>query len=171
MVVVKIHWLKKSGNLFGWKTFCLSISRMSNDAPATSYVLNIKGHNAFYGCQVCTTKGSWITTTNTRAGGRGKFPGINSPPKNVSSFREWANPQHHNIDGIRSVAEEILVHTTPTNKCIPLFQCILMVLRVLEKGLDFFLFFLSTSMHNLHLLYTWSFRRINPHGATVSFSL
>ena len=38
-------------------------------------------------------------------------------------------------------------------------------------GLDFFLFSLSRSNDDLHFFYTWSCRRINPHGATVSFSL
>jgi hypothetical protein len=61
----------------------------------------------------------------------------------------------------------------------PLFQCILMALRVLEKlqilperlGLDFFVFFLSRSNDDLHFLHKQNCCRIIPHGATVSFTL
>jgi hypothetical protein len=35
----------------------------------------------------------------------------------------------------------------------------------------FFLFFLSISNDDLHFLHTQNCRRINPHGATVSFTL
>ncbi len=57
---VDIHSRKISEILFGGKSICFSICRMSNYAPATSYVLNIKRHNVFYGCQVYTTRGSVI---------------------------------------------------------------------------------------------------------------
>jgi hypothetical protein len=54
-----------------------------------------------------------------------------------------------------------------------------MALRVLEKvqiltewlWLDLFLFFLSRFNDDLHYLHTQYCRRINPHGATVSFTL
>jgi hypothetical protein len=54
-----------------------------------------------------------------------------------------------------------------------------MALHVLEKvqilperlGLDFFLYFLSRSNDDLHFLPTQNCCRINPHGATVSFTL
>jgi hypothetical protein len=54
-----------------------------------------------------------------------------------------------------------------------------MALPVLEKvqilperlGLDFFSFFLSRSNDDLHFLHTQNYCRINPHGATVSFTL
>ncbi len=54
-----------------------------------------------------------------------------------------------------------------------------MALRVLEKvqilperlGLDFFYFFLSRSNDDPHFLPKQNCRRINPHGATVSFTL
>lgn len=38
----------------------VSVTGMSCDAPATTFLLNIATHNAYYGCRKCTTKGSWV---------------------------------------------------------------------------------------------------------------
>jgi hypothetical protein len=76
---------------------------------------------------------------------------------------------------------KFLINTVPTKLLgtPPFFQCILMALRVSEKvqilperhGLDFFIFFLSRCNDDLHFLHTKNCRRINPKGATVSFTL
>jgi hypothetical protein len=107
-----IHHLKRSGLQFEGQTINVSICGMSSDAPATAYILNIKGHNAFHGCRICTTRGSWTPTiskrTSARSGGRVTFPGINAPLRSDSSFRKRENIQNHNNNHIRSVVEDII---------------------------------------------------------------
>lgn len=107
-----IHHLKRSGLQFEGQTINVSVCGMSSDAPATAYILNIKGHNAFHGCRICTTRGSWTPTiskrTNARSGGRVTFPDINAPLRSESSFRKRENIQHHNNNHIRSVVEDLI---------------------------------------------------------------
>ena len=107
-----IHHLKRSGLQFEGQTINVSVCGMSSDAPATAYILNIKGHNAFHGCRICTTRGSWTPTiskrTNARSGGRVTFPDINAPLRSDSSFRKRENIQHHNNNHIRSVVEDLI---------------------------------------------------------------
>ncbi|XP_046640273.1 uncharacterized protein LOC124323154 [Daphnia pulicaria] len=107
-----IHQLRRSGLQFEGQTITVSVCGMSSDAPATAYILNIKGHNAFHGCRICTTRGSWTPTiskrTNARSGGRVTFPEINAPLRSDSSFRKRENIQHHNKNQIRSVVEDII---------------------------------------------------------------
>nr|CAH0099881.1 unnamed protein product [Daphnia galeata] len=123
-----IHHLKISGLQFEGQKINVSVCGMSSDAPAMAYILNIKGHNAFYGCRICTTRelSSGLEEVT--------FPEINAPLRSDSSFRKRENIQHHNNNQIRSVVENIIddltadVHLDYMHLvCIGCFQKILNV--------------------------------------------
>lgn len=46
-----IRQLNQSGIEYGGKTIRVFICGMSSDSPATTFVLNVTTHNAYYGCQ------------------------------------------------------------------------------------------------------------------------
>lgn len=52
--------LKINGLNFDGKNISVSIKGMSCDAPATTFLMNIASHNAYYGCRKCTSKGVWV---------------------------------------------------------------------------------------------------------------
>jgi hypothetical protein len=105
--------LCRSGIQYKGKTVYISISGISCDAPATAFLLNIKNHNAFYGCRKCTTRGTWSaninTKTNSKSGGRVVYPELNAQLRTDSAFRDRVNRLHHQKDGRTSIIEEIVV--------------------------------------------------------------
>ncbi|KAI9554924.1 hypothetical protein GHT06_020204 [Daphnia sinensis] len=84
---------------------------MSSDAPATTFLLNISTHNAYYGCRKCTTKGWWVRNLSKdlapRNGGRVTYPDIDAILRTDCSFRNRSQIQHHDKNGIRSIIEDI----------------------------------------------------------------
>lgn len=58
------------------------------DAPARSFVKQIKGHNSYYGCEKCKQKGSWM--------GRIVFPSLNAPARTDDDFDTMVQEEHHN---------------------------------------------------------------------------
>jgi hypothetical protein len=42
------------------KVLKFKITQIVCDAPAKAFVLNVKGHNAYHGCNSCTVKGYFI---------------------------------------------------------------------------------------------------------------
>lgn len=58
------------------------------DAPARSFVKAVKGHNAHYGCERCTQRGTYVDHRMT-------FPGTDSPRRSDASFRAQENAEHH----------------------------------------------------------------------------
>lgn len=103
--------LKCRGLIFMGKRVAVSVTGMSSDAPATTFLLNISTHNSYYGCRKCTTKGSWVRNLSnaleTVRGGRVTYPEIDAILRTDDSFRNIAQIQHHNKNGIRSLIEDI----------------------------------------------------------------
>ncbi|KAK4037534.1 hypothetical protein OUZ56_029566 [Daphnia magna] len=94
------------------KTILVSVVGMTWDAPATSFILNIKSHNSFYACRKCTCKGNWsasVTKANkAKSGGRVTFPDLNSPSRTDLSFRQRRHRNHHAKNGVRYIVEDVI---------------------------------------------------------------
>lgn len=58
------------------------------DAPARSFILNVKGHTGYFGCHKCTVEGDYIQHRMT-------FPELNCELRTDHSFREQINEEHH----------------------------------------------------------------------------
>lgn len=67
----------------------LKISAFICDAPARAYITGIKGHNGYYGCAKCVTRG-------TRVDSRMTFPETDAELRTDESFREMEVAHHHN---------------------------------------------------------------------------
>lgn len=57
------------------------------DAPARAFVKGIKGHNGYYGCDRCHTKGKWM--------GKMTFPELECSKRTDDTFRIRKQPEHH----------------------------------------------------------------------------
>lgn len=69
------------------KTFAIKISAVICDAPARSYVKQIKPFNAYHGCERCTQEGVWD--------GKVTFPLVDSPLRTDDSVRDMTDGEHH----------------------------------------------------------------------------
>lgn len=57
------------------------------DAPARAYIKQTKLHNAYYGCDKCIQKGTWVNKVT--------LPDIDSPLRTDVAFNEMTNKEHH----------------------------------------------------------------------------
>jgi len=58
------------------------------DAPAKAFILNVKGHNAYHGCNSCTVEGDFINN-------RMAYLDMDAPLRNNLSFREKKDEFYH----------------------------------------------------------------------------
>lgn len=65
----------------------LNISCFVCDAPARAFVKQVKGHNAYYGCEKCIQKGVWL--------GKVTHPLVGAPVRTDDNFREMTFEEHH----------------------------------------------------------------------------
>lgn len=70
------------------------------DTPARHFLLNVKAHGAFYGCERCHQKGT--TNENRRV-----FTEINASKRNNASFRLKTQPEHHKGDSALEVIDDL----------------------------------------------------------------
>lgn len=104
--------LKDEGIQLYGKTVLVNLSGLCSDTPATTYVLNIKTHNAYFGCRKCITEGKYVRSvithpTQARTAGRVTFPELNAPLRTDHSFRTRLQEQHHAANGLRSIVEDV----------------------------------------------------------------
>jgi len=66
----------------------LEISNIVCDAPAKSFLLNVKSHNAYFGCTSCLEEGTYVSH-------RVVFPGVDSTLRTDYSFRNRLNEDYH----------------------------------------------------------------------------
>lgn len=66
------------------RLFNITIGHIVCDAPAKSYILNVKGFNAYFGCNTCTDEGTYID-------GRMAFLSMGSSIRTNESFRNKTN--------------------------------------------------------------------------------
>ena len=102
--------LKSNGLIFQGTRVAVSVTGMSSDAPATTFLLNIATHNAYFSCRKCTTKGCWVRNLSkdlaTVRGGRVTYPDINATLRTDCSFRNRVQIKHHHKNRIRSIIED-----------------------------------------------------------------
>lgn len=60
--------------------FTLEISNISCDAPAKAFLLNVKSHNAYFGCSSCTQEGTYLEHCMT-------YPDLDSLLRTNETFR------------------------------------------------------------------------------------
>jgi len=66
----------------------LEISNIICDAPAKRFLLNVKSHNAYFGCTSCIEEGTYVNHKVI-------FPGIDSTLRTDYSFRNRLNEDYH----------------------------------------------------------------------------
>ena len=102
--------IRTTGLSFEGKKILVAMSGMCSDVPATTFMLNIATHNAYYGCLKCVTPGMWVANvfgvTMTRKGGRVTYPDVNASLRTDSSFRNRFQISHQKKNGIRSIGED-----------------------------------------------------------------
>ena len=106
--------LSTDGLLYKGKNIRVMLSGICCDAPATSFMMNIKTHSAYYACRKCTTRGLWVGNivnhfSQAKTAGRVTYPQLNAPLRTDYSFRQRLQVKHHNNDGRRSLIEDNLV--------------------------------------------------------------
>lgn len=80
--------LKAEGvNTIG-KCVRIQISKFVCDASARAFVKNIKGHNAYHGCEKCTQEGTWAENRMT-------FPEVDAPLRTDTAFNHQEDECHH----------------------------------------------------------------------------
>lgn len=77
----------QNGIIIDKNIFRFSISQIICDAPAKAYILNVKGHMAYFGCNMCIEEGDFIKGMT--------FPGVNAPRRTNESFRSKTNEDYH----------------------------------------------------------------------------
>ena len=71
-----------NGKVVKLKTSCFIC-----DAPARAFIKQVKGHNAYHGCERCTQKGQWNDKVT--------FSLVNAPLRTDESFNERLDEDHH----------------------------------------------------------------------------
>ncbi|XP_022166117.1 uncharacterized protein LOC111030759, partial [Myzus persicae] len=74
--------------LYHEKVLRFKIVQIVCDAPAKSFILNVKGHNAYHGCNSCTVEGDFIRK-------RMAYLDLNAPLRTDGSFREKKDEFYH----------------------------------------------------------------------------
>lgn len=77
-----------NGIVFKEKTICIVISKILCDAPAKSFILNVKGHNAYFGCTKCKTEGDFYNN-------RMIYPEISAPLRTDTEFMRYLDDDYH----------------------------------------------------------------------------
>jgi len=89
--LLDISALLESGLCVNDKIFKFEISHIVCDSPAKAFLLNVKGHNGYFGCSSCTQEGRYLQNRMT-------FPDIDAPLRSNESFRNRVNEDYHKGD-------------------------------------------------------------------------
>lgn len=106
------------------RLFNITIGHIVCDAPAKSYILNVKGFNAYFGCNTCTDEGTYID-------GRMAFLSMDSSLRTNESFRNKTNEYYHKEP---SVLEILPINITDD---VPLDNMHCTYIGVMKKLLEF----------------------------------
>ncbi|CAI6369321.1 unnamed protein product [Macrosiphum euphorbiae] len=87
------------------KLITFEISQVVCDAPAKSFILNVKGHNAYHGCNSCIVEGTYIDNK------RMAYLDLNAPLRSNQSFRDKQDSFYHKDS---SPLEEFPIDITST---------------------------------------------------------
>jgi hypothetical protein len=86
--VIEAKSLCSTGLLLEQGTVKVKLHSLICDAPARSYILNVKGHTGYFGCGKCTQEGSSHKRRVVFSASRGNL-------RTDSGFRELAQEEHH----------------------------------------------------------------------------
>lgn len=81
-------FLKKNGIILNNKLIRQIFKKIICDATATAFVLLIKSHTGYFGCNKCTQKGKFFR-------GRMTFPELDATLRTDESFALQSQPEHH----------------------------------------------------------------------------
>lgn len=101
--VREVKFLETNGVILNGKVIPFKISAILCDAPARSFLTDVKGHTAYFGCPKCETKGKYAKNHNSKKG-RVTFPTSNARLRNNHSFKTRRQAEHHKG---RSLLEEL----------------------------------------------------------------
>lgn len=92
----------------------VQLSGICCDSPATTFILNIAAHNAYYGGRKCTTKSTRVrkvlhTNDRRKTGGRVTFPEPDAPLRTDYSFRNRLQIKNHNKNRRKSFLERDII--------------------------------------------------------------
>ncbi|XP_070379187.1 uncharacterized protein [Dermacentor albipictus] len=87
-LVSELQQLLSHGMVFEHRVIKVSSTCFVLDAPARSFVFQIKGHTGYSGCPKCTVEGTY---SNNRL----SFPARSSTLRTDDSFRRQTDPDHH----------------------------------------------------------------------------
>lgn len=81
-------FLRKNGIIINNKLITPILKKIICDAPATAFVLSIKSHTGYFGCNKCTQKGKFIR-------GKMTFPEFDAPLRTDENFALQSQQEHH----------------------------------------------------------------------------
>ncbi|CAH0552046.1 unnamed protein product [Brassicogethes aeneus] len=117
--------LNDLGFQYKGRTLKIEVSKMLCDAPAKSYVLGVKGHNASVGCTKCTTEGTFIANRMT-------FPDLNARSRTHQDFINNVYEDYH-----KSTSPVLRMDVTDIIKQVPLDYMHVVCIGVTKKLLRF----------------------------------
>jgi len=79
--------LMQSGIVYKDHLLKFGIYAVVCDAPARSFIKNVKGHSSYSACERCRVAGVW--------NGKMTFPATNAPKRSDVAFDEMQDPDHH----------------------------------------------------------------------------
>ncbi|XP_050706897.1 uncharacterized protein LOC126992284 [Eriocheir sinensis] len=85
--VTEMNIINENGIVIDGKKLQVQVSSFVCDAPARSFVKQVKGHNAYYGCEKCTQRGVWK--------GKVTFPSLDASLRTDDDFKSLADEEHH----------------------------------------------------------------------------
>jgi len=112
------------GLLIKGTKFKVQISNIVCDAPAKAFLLNVKGHNAYFGCTSCTEEGTYLKHCVA-------FLGLDSPLRSDNTFRMNLDEDYHKGD---SPLKLLPINITET-VCLDYMHCV--CLGVVKRLIEF----------------------------------
>lgn len=88
---MSVHWktkLQTTGVIYGPQKYDIVLAAAICDTPAKAFLMNVKGHTGYFGCDRCTQE--WVFTERRKT-----FPEMNACLRTDESFRAMSNEDHH----------------------------------------------------------------------------
>ncbi|CAH0550731.1 unnamed protein product [Brassicogethes aeneus] len=80
--------IQRNGIFYKDHVLRIRLDKVICDAPAKSFILGVKGHNAYFGCTKCTTEGTYIKNRVT-------YPETNASLRNDADFASGAYDDYY----------------------------------------------------------------------------
>lgn len=93
--IAEMKILEIDGFIYNENVIKVRIRVFILDSPAKSFIKNVKGHNAYYGCPICIESGEYLKS-------RICYPELHSTLRTNNSFRLRIHEEHHLDDEVSS---------------------------------------------------------------------